>query len=173
MFCWCCLFEGGVPEQGLVSPSEKITGSRSGGGLCRLGTILEPDSEDVDTDGSCGGRGWGGSIFSVWSDRLKSSSSSDDSHSGGTSCSQPLGCCNPDSFFFCLYLPAAAAATRRLRAAPSRLPALPFPRLHGPPPGGIGGGREPLLPLVQTRQAGLGARERGKGLLQLQDGAGL
>lgn len=84
MFCSSYLFKGSIPEQGLVSPSEKMTGS-----LCRLSSILEPDSEELDPDGSCGGRDWGGSIFSACSDRLKHSSSSgfssDDSHSGGTS----------------------------------------------------------------------------------------
>lgn len=91
MFCSCYLFKGSIPEQGLVGPSEKMSGS-----LCRLSSILEPDSEELDPDGSCGGRDWGGSIFSACSDRLKHSSSSgfssDDSHPGGTSWSQPLGC---------------------------------------------------------------------------------
>lgn len=85
MFCWCYLSKGSIPEQGLVSPPEMMTGSKS----ARLSSILEPDSEELDPDGSCGGRDWGGSIFSACSDRLKHSSSSalasDDSHSGGTS----------------------------------------------------------------------------------------
>lgn len=82
------------PEQGLLSPSEKTTGSKSAGSVCRLSSILEPDSERVDTDDSRGGHDWGGSIFSLRSDKLKTSSgscfSSDDSHSGGTSWSQLL-----------------------------------------------------------------------------------
>lgn len=77
---------------------------------------------------------------------------------------------NTGSLFFSLCLLVAA---RRLRAASSRLPALPFLRLHGPAPGSVRGGREPLVPLVQTRQAGHRARTARKGLLQLQDGAGL
>lgn len=74
------------------------------------------------------------------------------------------------SFFSPLYL---LLAPRRLRPASSRLPALPFLRLHGPAAGSARGGREPLLPLVQTRQAGPGAGAPRKGVLQLQDGAGL
>lgn len=97
LFCLCYLLAGNLPEEGLVSPSEKITGSKSAGSLYRLSSILEPDSEKVDTADSCGG-----SIFSVCSDKLKSSSSSsssscfssDDSNSGGTSWSQPLSCCD-------------------------------------------------------------------------------
>lgn len=63
-----------------------------------------------------------------------------------------------DSISFSLYLLATA---RRLCAAPPRLPALPFLRLHGLAPGSVGGGREPLFPLVQTRQAGHGERAAG------------
>lgn len=92
MFCSCYLFKGSIPEQGLVSPSEQTAGSRSAGSLCGLSSILEPDSEELDPDGSCGGHDWSGSIFSACSDRLKHSSSggfsSDDSLSGGTSWSQ-------------------------------------------------------------------------------------
>ncbi|XP_056896112.1 uncharacterized protein LOC130529675 isoform X2 [Takifugu flavidus] len=105
---------GSIPEQGLVSPSEKMTGSKSASSLCRLSSVLEPDSEELDPDGSCGGRDWGGSIFSVCSDRLKHSSSSgfssDDSHSGDDCALLLLACLHCRFHDFMVLLPGALEA---------------------------------------------------------------
>ncbi|TWW56958.1 hypothetical protein D4764_08G0009450 [Takifugu flavidus] len=106
--------DGSIPEQGLVSPSEKMTGSKSASSLCRLSSVLEPDSEELDPDGSCGGRDWGGSIFSVCSDRLKHSSSSgfssDDSHSGDDCALLLLACLHCRFHDFMVLLPGALEA---------------------------------------------------------------
>ena len=74
------------PELG--SPSGKLTGGRSVGGLRRLSTIAEqePDKDPNSHDS------WGGSSFSMCSDKFKSGSSrfsSEDSFqpdTGGINC---------------------------------------------------------------------------------------
>lgn len=74
------------------SPSRKMMGKLAGG-VRRLSTISEQEPDKLDTDPSSrdplGGGEWGGSSFSVCSDKFKNSSgrfSSDDSYqpdSGG------------------------------------------------------------------------------------------
>ncbi|KAM9351011.1 myoD family inhibitor domain-containing protein 2 [Symphorus nematophorus] len=73
------------------SPSRKMMGSKSVSGVRRLSTISEQDPDKLDTDSSShdprGGSEWGGSSFSMCSDKFKNSSShfsSDDSYQPDT-----------------------------------------------------------------------------------------
>ncbi|XP_040007624.1 myoD family inhibitor domain-containing protein 2-like [Xiphias gladius] len=81
--------DGNTPKPVTGSPSSTMTGKFSG--VRRLSTISEQEPDKLDTGpGSrepLGGGEWGGSVFSVCSDKFKNSSShfsSDDSYQPGT-----------------------------------------------------------------------------------------
>ncbi|XP_076596415.1 myoD family inhibitor domain-containing protein 2-like [Chaetodon auriga] len=73
------------------SPSRRMMGSKSVSGVRRLSTISEQEPDKMDTDSSSHdprrGSEWGGSSFSMCSDKFKNSSShfsSDDSYQPDT-----------------------------------------------------------------------------------------
>ncbi|XP_023261957.1 myoD family inhibitor domain-containing protein 2-like [Seriola lalandi dorsalis] len=81
--------DGNTPKPVTCSPPRKMMGKFSG--VRRLSTISEQEPDKLDTDPSSqeaqGGSAWGGSSFSMCSDKFKNSSShfsSDDSYLPGT-----------------------------------------------------------------------------------------
>ncbi|KAK1899173.1 MyoD family inhibitor domain containing protein 2 [Dissostichus eleginoides] len=93
--------DGSIPQTVMENPPKKMTG-RSVSAVCRLSTISEQEQDKLDTDPSSndplGGSKWGGSGFSLCSDKLKNSSShlsSDDSYQpgGGDDCAGLLLAC--------------------------------------------------------------------------------
>ncbi|XP_034067047.1 myoD family inhibitor domain-containing protein 2 [Gymnodraco acuticeps] len=91
--------DGSIPQTVMENPPRKMTG-RSVSAVCRLSTISEQDKLDTDPSPTdpLGGSKWGGSGFSLCSDKLKNSSShlsSDDSYQpgGGDDCAGLLLAC--------------------------------------------------------------------------------
>ena len=79
---YVCMYDphkGGLPNPVTGSPSRKTMGSKSAISVRRLSTISEQDPDKLDTDSSShdprGGGEWGGSSFSMCSDKFKNSSS--------------------------------------------------------------------------------------------------
>lgn len=79
-------FKGSIPGPVMDDPPRKMTGK-----LVRLSTISEQEPDKLDTDPSShdapGGGEWGGSSFSMCSDKFKNSSSrfsSDESYQPGS-----------------------------------------------------------------------------------------